>query len=81
MYLDANNLYGCAMSQSLPHGQFQWQSVDDITINKVLKTPINFDTEFILVVHLEYPNSKHDEHKDLQFCVEQFVFGDLSMTS
>jgi hypothetical protein len=25
-YLDANNLYGLAMVQPLPHGNFQWES-------------------------------------------------------
>ena len=36
MYLDVNNLYGWAMSQSLPTGRFKWLKEDkwDATFKK-----------------------------------------------
>ena len=30
MYLDANNLYGCAMSQKLPVGGLKWKKHSEI---------------------------------------------------
>ena len=38
MYFDANNLYGWAMSQSLPAGEFDWltlQEIADLDITNV----------------------------------------------
>ena len=55
-YLDANNLYGWAMSQKLPFRGFEWMSEKQLSNWK--KHPC------ILEVDLEYPNKRHDPHND-----------------
>ena len=64
MYLDANNLYGWAMSQYLPTGGFKWMS--EKQINKIDLAKYKEDNEkgFILEVDLEYPDELHDLHND-----------------
>ncbi|KAL9889479.1 uncharacterized protein ACN427_008796 [Glossina fuscipes fuscipes] len=68
IYLDVNNLYGYAMSQCLPHKNFEWMTnFENFNLNA-----INDDSEigYILEVDLEYPPSLHDYHNDLPFCAE-----------
>ena len=60
MYLDGNNLYGCAMSQCLPTGGFKWMSEKKIQeINLVTYTCKDSKKGMILEVDLEYPSSLH----------------------
>ena len=60
-YLDANNLYGWAMSQPLPVGNFLWLSQDEIyTYTKFPK----WIRSCTLEVDLEYPKELHDLHND-----------------
>ncbi|XP_035212640.1 uncharacterized protein LOC118186639 [Stegodyphus dumicola] len=59
MYLDANNLYGWAMSQALPTHDFRWH--DDA------------EEGCILEVDLEYPRELHDDHSDYPLAPEQVV--------
>ncbi|EFP09702.1 hypothetical protein CRE_21850 [Caenorhabditis remanei] len=67
LYLDANNLYGWAMSQKLPYDEFEFvenfelEMIDDLTAN---------GKGCILEVDLDYPKELHDKHNDLPFCPE-----------
>ena len=67
-YLDANNLYGWAMSQPLPVGNYKWIDPAEYDINNTDKSK-----GYFLEVDLEYPASLHDEHNDYPFCAEALV--------
>ena len=62
-HLDANNLYGWAMSQKLPTHGFKWM---DVNIPSVLKLLEKKDTKqgYIFEVDLEYPSSLWELHND-----------------
>ena len=67
MYLDANNLYGWAMSQALPTGGFKWLSSKQIEKINLGKYTENSKKGMILEVDLEYPTELHNSHND--YCV------------
>ena len=72
MYLDANNLYGGAMSEKLPTHGFKWLSF--VEIEKLFNTQVLQVWEkipCILEVDLEYPENLHDLHNDYPFCPER----------
>ena len=62
MYLDANNLYGWAMSQALPTGNFKWLSPKQI--EKINLYTDDSKKGLILEVDFEYPQELHDLHND-----------------
>ena len=64
MYLDANNLYGWAMSQYLPTGGFKWLTEKQINKINLAKYMDDCKKGLILEVDLEYPNELHDLHND-----------------
>ena len=63
-YLDANNLYGWAMSQSLPTGGFKWVDVKPDEIIEFVKRE---DRRYLFEVDLRYPTDPHDSHNELPF--------------
>ena len=75
-YLDANNLYGWAMSKKLPTNGFKW-----IDNNETAKHVINEDfikkynesngKGYILEVDVKYPKRLHELHSDLPFLSER----------
>ena len=72
MYLDANNLYGCAMSKKLPIHSFKWLTsgeMEKLFNNRVVQ--VWEKTPCILEVDLEYPENLHDLHNDYPFCPER----------
>ncbi|CAH1986921.1 unnamed protein product [Acanthoscelides obtectus] len=72
MYYDINNLYGAAMSHSLPYGDFQWIPIENISIENILSDEKN-EYGYILEVDLHYPLHLRDLHKDLPICPEHLV--------
>ena len=61
-YLDANNLYGWAMSKPLPTHGFRWMTNQELTNWK--------NHPCILEVDLEYPHHFHDLHNDYPLAPE-----------
>ena len=61
LYLDANNLYGWAMSQHLPSGGFTWDA-NEWTQANILDLKDDADDGYIFMVDLEYPKELHDLH-------------------
>ena len=68
MYLDANNLYGWAMSQYLPTGGFKWLNEEFLLLDDYTDTS---DKGLILEVDLEYPDELHDLHNDYPLAPEK----------
>ena len=68
-YLDANNLYGWAMSQPLPTHGFKWMSEEE------LKNWRSHSS--VLEVDLEYPKELHDLHNDYPLAPERLKIGGI----
>ena len=67
-YLDANNLYGWAMSKKLPVREFTWAKNPSIYTEEAVKMyGENNDYGTILQVDIEYPTIAAIKHKDLPF--------------
>ena len=68
-YLDANNLYGWAMSQPLPYRNFKWIEADCVI-------PKRKGIGHIYEVDLEYPKELHDLHNDYPCAAEKIKVTD-----
>ena len=80
-YLDANNLYGWAMSQSLPTNGFKW--MNNLTKEKVMdilekaNSSMNNSVKkgYIFEVDLEYPKEIWKSHNDYPLAPEKMKVG------
>ena len=73
-YLDANNLYGKAMTEKLPVRGFNWvNDVFEIKEKFVNSYNKNSDKGYILEVDVDYPNKLQNLHSDLPFLPERMV--------
>ncbi|CAH3173562.1 unnamed protein product [Porites lobata] len=78
-YLDANNLYGWAMTQQLPTHGFKWMK--DITEEKVMEilekanhSMSNLGRKgYIFEVDLEYPSKLWESHNDYPLAPEKMI--------
>ena len=72
MYLDANDLYGWAMSQTIPVNGFKWVKHLSKFNEKFIKDySENSDRGYFLEVDVEYPKKLINLHKDLSFLLER----------
>lgn len=79
-YLDANNLYGLAMSRPLPYGEFRMANAFEVStlleeVERGVWTikPLPEDTGCFLEVDLDYPQELHDMHSDYPLAPENMV--------
>ena len=75
-YLDANNLYGCAMSNKLPVNGFKWidnnETAEHVINEEFIKNYNENDNKgYILEVDVKYPKRLHELHSDLPFLSER----------
>jgi len=80
MFLDANNLYGWAMSQKLPEGDCQWTNEFDkprknmLLLNEYI---LNYDADdergYILEVDILYLELLHDKHNQYPLAPERMI--------
>jgi len=72
-YLDANNLYGHAMSQPLPTGNFRFLSEHEIENLDLLNVADDNPTGYIVQVDLAYPPELHELHNDYPLAPESVL--------
>ena len=70
-YLDANNLYGWAMSKKLPVNGFKWADNDKINEESIKNYNENDKKGYIFEVDVKYPKKLHKLHNDLPFLPER----------
>ena len=68
IYLDANSLYGWAMSKKLPVNGFKWENdLSRFNESFIKNYNENSDAGYFLEVDIEYPKQLWSFHKDLPF--------------
>ena len=70
-YLDANNLYGWAMSKKLPTNGFKWIDNNEINEDFIKNHNENNDKGYILEVNVKYPKRLHELHSSLPLLSER----------
>ena len=76
IYLDANNLYGWAMSKKLPVNSFKWENDLSWFNEKFIKNyNENSNLGYFLEVDIEYPKQLWGIHKGLPFLPERKKIG------
>ena len=72
MYLDANNLYGWAMSQKFPVNGFKWvKSLSQFNEGFIRNYDENSDIGYFFEVDFDYPEKLFNPHKALPFLPER----------
>ena len=72
IYMDANNLYGYAMSKKLPVDGFEWvEDLSTIDEDFIKNYDEDSDIGYFIEADIEYPKELHTLHIDLPFLPER----------
>ena len=82
IYVDANNLYGYAMSQCLPTHDLLWEDEDCIISDRddILQIPDDAPTGFIYEIDCTYPQELHDYHNDYPLAPERLTIDETMLS-
>ena len=70
--MDANNLYGYAMSKKLPVDGFEWvEYLSTIDEDFIKNSDEDSDVGYLIEENVEYPKELHTLHSDLPFLPER----------
>ena len=69
LYIDANNLYGWAMSESLPYDEIKLDT--NVELEDILNTPDDSDIGYFIEVDLTYPDNIKEKTKNFPFAPEK----------
>jgi len=72
LYVDANNLYGNALSQKLPEKDFKWME-EKMTAKQIMDFDYEGEIGHIFEVDLVYPRELQDRTTDLPFAPEKMI--------
>ena len=65
LYIDANNLYGHSMSESLPNDEIKFDN--NVNLEDTINTPDDSDIGYFAEVNLEYPDNTKEKTKSFPF--------------
>ena len=68
LYVDANNLYGYSMSQSLPYDEIKFDKI--VNLEDILNTPEDSDFGYLVDIDLKYTAIIKENTKPLPFAPE-----------
>ena len=68
LYIDANNLYGLAMSQYLPYDDIKFDN--KVKLDDILNTSDDSEIGYFVEVDLKYPDNIKEKTKYFPFCPE-----------
>ena len=68
LYIDANKLYGWAMSEYLPYDEIKFDK--NVKLEDILNSPDNSDTGYFIGVDWKYPDNLKEKTKNFPFTPE-----------
>ena len=80
LYIDANNLYGKAMTFPLPHHSFRWLNKEEISMFGMNEITLEEGPGFILEVDLDYPEELHLAHNSFPLAPHNMIITDRDLS-